>query len=475
MAEIANQANKQYKIYMVGICGIAMGTLAAMLQESGHEVIGSDQDIYPPMSEMLNKWGIKTYKGFNANQIKNIDFVIIGNAMSRGNEEVEYILNNKIPYMSMTDALYKFFLQDKTVIAVCGTHGKTTTTSLLAHILDYSKNNVSFFVGGVLKNYNSNYKICTGEYFIVEGDEYDSAFFDKTPKFIHYKPNHVILTSLEFDHADIYKNLNEISTWFKRLVNIIPANGNVIYNTEYESINEVVENSFSKNIQYGKSTKDYSYNFETYENEYSIINVKFDSEKNLKLKTFLMGDFNYSNICAAVSMAIELGVNTTDIKEAVKTFRGVTRRQELLYSSENIKIYEDFAHHPTSIKAMINAVNKQYPGCKIWALYEPRSATSRRNIFQEELPGSFENASYVMIKNPYKLDKIPEHERIDLNEVISNISKSVIKADVYNDVNSMVKHIEETIDTNEKNIIVIMSNGGFDGIYDLLVERVREL
>src|SRR4030042_2014920 len=219
------------KIYLIGICGIAMGTLATMFQEKGYAVSGSDQNIYPPMSDMLNQIGIALYNGFSADNIDDPDLVIVGNAISRGNPEVEYVLNNRIPYMSMAQALYNFFLRGNEVIAVCGTHGKSTTSALLAHILETAGLSPSFFVGGVVRNYRSNYKIGNGRFFVIEGDEYDSAFFEKVPKFIFYRPDHLVLTSLEFDHADIYRDLGEIDLWFRRLVNMIPSEGSIVYSS----------------------------------------------------------------------------------------------------------------------------------------------------------------------------------------------------------------------------------------------------
>ncbi|MGL4368617.1 MAG: UDP-N-acetylmuramate--L-alanine ligase, partial [Spirochaetota bacterium] len=346
---------------------------------------GSDFHIYPPMSDMLNKWGIECFDGFNPERIRKDDIVIIGNAISRGNPEAEHVLNERIPYLSMTEALYTYFLRDKEVIAVCGTHGKTTTTALLSHILKTAGEDPSCFVGGVMVNYDSNFFLGNGKYFVIEGDEYDSAFFEKTPKFIRYRPSHLILSALEFDHADIYNNLDEILLWFRRLVNMIPANGRIVYNNEYPALVKAVEKSLSHTISFGDGGES-GWDFLGYEGDYDKIRVWRKGftvpDIDIILNTYLSGRFNYSNICSAVIMAIEMGIDHGKIKDSVRQFQGVKRRQEMLYSHGNIRIIEDFAHHPTAISAVLKMVREKYAESNIIALYEPRSATARRNIFQ---------------------------------------------------------------------------------------------
>jgi UDP-N-acetylmuramate: L-alanyl-gamma-D-glutamyl-meso-diaminopimelate ligase len=247
------------EIYMIGICGIAMGTLASMLREKGFAVSGSDRNIYPPMSDILRRQGILLHDGFASDQVGNPDMVVIGNAVARGNPEAEYVLDRGIPYCSMAQALHAHFLHDKEVVAVCGTHGKTTTAALLSHILVTAGLSPSFFVGGVVRNYDSSHGLGKGGLFIIEGDEYDSAFFEKIPKFMVYRPRHLVLTSLEFDHADIYRDLSEIELWFKRLINIIPSNGNIVYSSDYANLRGIVSNSFSQCYSFGASGSDFRY------------------------------------------------------------------------------------------------------------------------------------------------------------------------------------------------------------------------
>ncbi len=461
------------KIHMIGICGVAMGTLAGMLKEKGYSVSGSDHGVYPPMVDMLNEWGIEIFDGFDAANVGNPDLVIIGNVISRGNVEAEYVLNNRIPYLSMAQSLYDFFLKGKEIISISGTHGKTTTTALLSHIMETAGENPSYLIGGVSKNYNTNYKIGDGRYFIIEGDEYDSAFFEKVPKFIQYKPHHLILTSLEFDHADIYNNIDEIETWFKRLVKIIPSNGNIVYSSEYENLKDIISGSLSNCYSYGNSKCDFCCNFSEYTGMFSNLKIENNNTGKIDLKTRLFGEFNYSNISAAVSMALLLGIEETDIQRSLETFQGVKRRQELIYDSKELKIFEDFAHHPTEIRSVLDGIKERFHDCILWAIYEPRSATSRRNIMENELTSSFDSAEKILIKTPFNLESIPGTERIDIHKIVSEIKKKEKEINLFDNVDEIVKFTYNNIDREKKNIIVIMSNGGFDGIYEKLIQKFK--
>ena len=462
------------KIHMIGVCGVAMGTLASMFKETGWDVTGSDENIYPPMSEILKRNGVTVQKGFSENNIGTPDLVVIGNAISRGNEEAEFVLNNKIPYISMARAIETYFLKDKEVVAVSGTHGKTTTTAILAHILETAGVSPSFLVGGVLRNYDSNYKLGNGKYFIIEGDEYDSAFFEKVPKFIFYKPDHVILTSLEFDHADIYNDLDEIERWFKRLVNIVPSNGNIVYSSEYHNLSDIVSSSYSNNYSYGSINTDISYTFDGFDGGDAVITLKSKSGK-MKLRSALFGRFNYSNVIAAVSMAQLLGLKSDDIQKGIETFKGVKRRQENIYQKKNISIYEDFAHHPTAIKNVLQAMRERYPDCLLWAIYEPRSATSRRNIFQEELPAAFASADRVIIKTPYNGKNISRDEMLDTERLLDDIRKEHDNACILPGVDNILDSISRSLEPEVENVFLIMSNGGFGGIYEKIMKLMDDI
>jgi len=459
-------------IYLIGICGVAMGTLAGMLKKSGYMVRGSDSGIYPPMSDKLKEWEIDAYNGYNAENVGKPDLAIIGNAISRGNPEAEYVLNKRIPYMSMAQAIYNFFLKDKEIISVSGTHGKTTTTALLNNILVAAGEDPSCLIGGVSVNLNSNFRIGGGKHFIIEGDEYDSAFFEKIPKFIVYKPHHLVLTSLEFDHADIYNNLDEIKLWFRRLVNITPSEGEIIFSNDYSNLIEVTEKSFSKLTSFGKGDSDFKYEFCGYSGIFSGIKIISKKYGKIDIKTKLFGEYNYANITAAAAMALQLGIGIEDIKKAVEMFEGVKRRQELIYESGNLKIYEDFAHHPTAINFFLSEMKNRFPDSCLWAVYEPRSATSRRNIFQKELPLSFRFADKVLLKNPFSMNGIPEQERIDISSVLNEIKASGKEAVLFNNADEILNFIFGNI-KKDNNIIAIMSNGSFDGIYDKIKVRAQ--
>jgi len=454
------------KIHMIGICGIAMGALACMLRDQGHEVSGSDMNVYPPMSDLLADSGIVVHNGYSEEHINVPDLVIIGNAVSRGNPEAELVLNRKIPYMSMARALYDFFLRHKNVIAVAGTHGKSTTTALVAHILSVAGLCPSCFVGGFINNYNANYLLGEGEFFVIEGDEYDSAFFEKVPKFIFYRPDNLILTSLEYDHADIYGSLEEIELWFRRLVKIVPSQGCIAYSSAYLNLAGIAEGSFSRTVCFGANGAEFSCRFTGMNGNYACLEITGKDGLPFTVRSRLLGDYNFSNITAAACMCLNLGVDHETVAMAVESFTGVKRRQELIYCRSGITIYEDFAHHPTAVRAVLSCMKEYYRDSTLWALYEPRSATGRRNVFQDSLPGAFLNADRVVIKSPGMLDSIPVNERLDPDKVRDDIEAAGGSARVFGTVEEIIKFVTGEINPDSKNIIVIMSNGGFDNIYD---------
>jgi UDP-N-acetylmuramate: L-alanyl-gamma-D-glutamyl-meso-diaminopimelate ligase len=324
-------------------------------------------------------------------------------------------------------------------------------------------------VGGLSINYNSNFKLGKGKYFVIEGDEYDSAYFEKFPKFIRYQPHHAILTSLEFDHADIYANVNEIKKWFKYLLNIISSNGIIVYSNEDSHLSEIISSARSVCKSFGLKDADYNFKFAEYSKHFSKIELA--SKLNLlNLETHLFGDFNYSNICAASAMALELGVDKETIIEAVKTFRGVKRRQEILIESKDMIIYEDFAHHPTAIENVLSSMKSRYPNSQIWAVYEPRSATSRRNVFQSQLPQAFSSAQTIILMAPFNMDKIALDNRIDINHVYNELILQGKDAWLFDNSEEIAnKIIHEPKDKHT--VAVIMSNGEFNGLYD----KIRKL
>jgi UDP-N-acetylmuramate: L-alanyl-gamma-D-glutamyl-meso-diaminopimelate ligase len=471
------------KIHLIGICGIAMGTLASMLRQRGHRVTGSDANAYPPMSEILRGEGIQVIEGFREENVAGAGLVVIGNAISRGNPEVERVLNDGTHYLSMAGALHEFFLGDREVVAVCGTHGKTTTTALLSHILRSAGLDPSFFVGGVLKNYDSNFSLGAGRHFVIEGDEYDSAFFEKVPKFIFYRPRHLVLTSLEFDHADIYRDLGEIELWFRRLVNMIPSEGHIVCSKHYPNLGGIVEKSFSRRHSFGSEgaggfrVPDFEWRLRGYSDATAGIDILAAGVEH-RVESPLTGDYNFMNVTAAAAMASLLGVSWDYIASGIASFQGVRRRLELIHDQGRVKVYEDFAHHPTAIRGVLEHLKARYPERTLWAVYEPRSATSRRNVFGQLLPGAFAAADRVLLREPYRLEVIPEGERLDIGSVGEEINrlKGVAGcAGVYVNADAIVRKIAGGIDPSREHVIVIMSNGGFEGIYEKLKAALRGL
>ncbi|MBN2078544.1 MAG: UDP-N-acetylmuramate:L-alanyl-gamma-D-glutamyl-meso-diaminopimelate ligase [Spirochaetes bacterium] len=454
-------------VYMIGICGVAMGALARMFRERGAAVSGSDRNVYPPMSDLLREGGVALHEGFDAGRIGSPDLVVIGNAVSRGNPEVEHVLNEGLPYLSMAGTLREHFLGGKEVVAVAGTHGKTTTTALLAHILETAGMEPSFFIGGVARNYGSNFRLGPGRHFVIEADEYDSAFFEKFPKFILYRPSHLVLTSLEFDHADIYRDLGEIETWFRRLVNTIPSAGSIVYSARYDNLGALAAASLSQCRSYGNGGADYCATVEGHEGEFTRLVVD-SPEGSLVLRCPLIGAFNHDNCLAALAMARRLGVDDGAIMRGVESFLGVKRRQELIYHGGNLRIYEDFAHHPTAIRGLLESMRERHPGARIWALYEPRSATSRRRVFQESLPGSFRAADEILIRRPFEGTPPPAGEELDVDRLMEDLHAVNPGARLFESGMEMAEYLARALPPEGEQVVLVMSNGGFDGIYERL-------
>ncbi len=447
-----------------------MGTLALMLKERGHIVTGSDTGAYPPMSDLLARAGIPVNEGYRAELVRAADVTIIGNAVTRGNPEVEEVLSSRLRHFSMAQAIREFFLQEKEVIAVTGTHGKTTTTALLAHIMTSAGMDPSFLVGGVARNFDSNYRLGTGKHFIIEGDEYDSAFFEKVPKFSIYRPHNIVITSLEFDHADIYRDLAEIELWFKRLVRTIPSNGAVVYSASYPSIPAVLQGSTSVLRSFGSAAADYTWRMGPAAGGGSRAEISVSGpEGTVTALTSLIGRFNCENVAAASAMALLMGVEPRAIESGIAGFTGVRRRQELIYERDRVAVFEDFAHHPTAIRGVLSAVRERFPDRTIWALYEPRSATSRRNVFQKELPEALTVADRILIKTIFKPGAIDEADRLDVGLVRDDCNAMGKSAHVFDSVDGIIGALRAALDPSERHAIVIMSNGGFDGIYTKII------
>jgi UDP-N-acetylmuramate: L-alanyl-gamma-D-glutamyl-meso-diaminopimelate ligase len=466
-------------IHLIGICGTAMASLAGMLQERGFRVTGSDAAAYPPMSTFLESLGIAVAQPFaEANLDPCPDLVVVGNALSRGNVELERLLDDRIPFCSLPQILHDEFLLGKDVLVVAGTHGKTTTTSMLAWIFESAGLEPSFLIGGIAENFGRSFGLGEGKHFILEGDEYDTAFFDKGPKFMHYFPDSVILTSVEFDHADIYKDLDAVETAFKRLVNLVPRRGRIVAFDSGDSIDRCLQKALCPVERYGASdrTGDRA--------GWKIANLKLGEERTswsvvrngkawADFEFALGGEYNVWNATAAAALAANYEIPKAVIAQALETFRSVKRRLEVKAEVNGITIIDDFAHHPTAIEQTIRALRARYPQSRLWVVLEPRSNTMRRNVLQDALASSLALADQVVVAAIFKSEAIPEAERLDLNRVIGEIKKRGKPARILADADAIVNAIAPEL--RQQDVVAILSNGGFGGIYEKLPQRLRAL
>ncbi len=466
-------ANKH--IHLIGICGTAMASLAGMLQQRGFRVTGSDAAAYPPMSDFLASLGVPVAQPFAAQNLEpRPDLIVVGNAISRGNPELEQVLDQRIPFCSLPQILHDEFLVGKEVLVVAGTHGKTTTTSMLSWIFDSTGLQPSFLIGGIAENFGSSFQLGQGKHFILEGDEYDTAFFDKGPKFLHYFPDAVILTSVEFDHADIYKDLDAVETAFKRLVNLVPRRGHIIGLDTGDSIERCLAKAFCPVERYGSGAKA----------AWQITNLRLQPARTTwsvlhngvpwaDFEFALGGEYNVCNATAAAAMAARCGISKEQIVSALKNFKSVKRRLEVRAEINGITVIDDFAHHPTAISGTLTALRALYPGARLWVILEPRSNTLRRNVFQSALAESLALADEIVVANVFKSEAIPEAERLDLTAVTTQIAKHGRRARIVADADAIVQLVAPEMRPGD--VVAILSNGGFGGIYEKLPQRLRDV
>jgi UDP-N-acetylmuramate: L-alanyl-gamma-D-glutamyl-meso-diaminopimelate ligase len=469
-------------IHLIGICGTAMASLAGMLAQRGFRVTGSDAAAYPPMSDFLHDLGIPVAQPFDAKNLEpRPDLVVIGNAISRGNVELEHVLDQRLDFCSLPQLLHDEFLRGKEVLLVAGTHGKTTTTSMLAWIFHSAGLDPSFLIGGIAENFGSSFHLGEGKHFILEGDEYDTAFFDKGPKFLHYFPDAVILTSVEFDHADIYKDLDAVETAFKRLVNLVPRRGKIVAfdgatggASESPSLERCLAKAFCPVDRYGAGPQA----------TWRITNLAFDHGRTTwtvlhggrpwgDFEFALAGDYNVWNATAAAAMANSCGIPLEAIADALKTFKSVKRRLEVKAQVNGITIIDDFAHHPTAITGTLKALRERYRGARIWAILEPRSNTLRRRVLQTDLARSLAGADEVVVAGVFRSEAIPENERLELPALAAEIERNGRRARLLSDADAIVQTVAPEMRSGD--VVAILSNGGFGGIYEKLPARLKEL
>jgi UDP-N-acetylmuramate: L-alanyl-gamma-D-glutamyl-meso-diaminopimelate ligase len=461
-------------IHMLGIAGAAMAPVAGMLRDRGFRVTGTDVNVYPPASTLLDSLGIRWNDGYRAENLRPVpDLAVIGNALSRGNPEVEEILDQKIPYCSMPQILEDYFIPGHSSIVVAGTHGKTTTTAMLAWIFQVAGRKPDFLIGGVSPNFNDrSYSLGGGEEFIIEGDEYDSAFFDKGPKFLHYHPDELILTSLEYDHADIYPDLASIALQFRRLVNLVPRRGRILLWGGSADLREVVQKAFCAVETFGFGPDcDWTAGDISWHDEATQFRVALRGNEVTRIRIPVAGKHNVLNALSAVALAYGRGVECDAIETALATFKSVRRRMEIKGEANGILVVEDFAHHPTAIRLTIEAARMRWPGRKLWVALEPRSNTMRRKVFQEALPDALAGADAVLLGAVARSQLLAETDRLSPEAIAASVRQRGRDAKAFASTNELLDHLSGS--ANPGDVVLIMSNGGFDGLTAKLLDALK--
>jgi UDP-N-acetylmuramate: L-alanyl-gamma-D-glutamyl-meso-diaminopimelate ligase len=461
-------------IHFIGICGTAMATLAAMLKRKGYDVRGSDQDVYPPMSDFLAAEHIPTFAGYDAGHItSDLDLVVVGNAISRGNPELEDVLDRKIRYCSLPEAIREHFLWGARAIVIAGTHGKTTTTALTGWLLTHGGVDPSVLVGGIVRNFGehgSSYRLGSGRDFVIEGDEYDSACFDKTAKFLKYLPDIAVINNVEFDHADIYADLDAVKLAFRRLVTLVPRRGLLLIGADSPVALSMGEAAPSRVQTFGLSE---GVDWQAHDLRAAGDATRFKLlHRGSPFGTFevpLVGAHNVRNATAAIAIATEVGVAPDQIAEGLLAFQGVKRRLEIVGVAGGVTIYDDFAHHPTAVAETLAGLRAAHPDARIWAVFEPRSASSCRRVFQEDFARAFAGADRVLIA-PIFRSKLPEAERLSVPQLVCDLQASGQEAEAAESIEAIVLTIAG--DHRQGDLVVLMSNGGFGGIHQTLLRAL---
>jgi UDP-N-acetylmuramate: L-alanyl-gamma-D-glutamyl-meso-diaminopimelate ligase len=451
-------------VHFVGICGTAMASAAAAMQEKGVKVTGSDQNVYPPMSTFLAAKQVEVMQGYaEGNLAGKPDLVVIGNAISRGNPEAEAVLEQKLRYCSLPELLKEFFIRGKHSLVVAGTHGKTTTTSLLAWVFEHNGLRPGFLIGGMPNNFGEGARFTDSPWFIIEGDEYDTAFFDKRSKFVHYLPEVVVINNLEYDHADIFENLGAIQTSFQRLINLIPRNGQLLANGDDANVAPLLNVTHCPVKRFGlgpdNSVHGFNPRYGPTASEFEIPSFKFHLN--------LVGEINVRNALAVVACAKHCGLSNKQIQSAFDTFKGVRRRMEVRGIAGGVTVVDDFGHHPTAIRETFRALRLRYAHQRIWAVFEPRSNTTRRNVFQKELAESFREADAVLVSQIARLELLKPEERLDPQQLMHDLQASGKSAAYLPDADAIVGHLQRAAAGGD--VICVFSNGGFGGIHEKLL------
>ncbi len=457
------------RVHFIAVCGVAMASVAAELHRAGFDVSGSDTGFYPPMGTFLREQGVQTLEGFDPAHLPEHGLIVVGNAVSRGNIELEAALNCGLPLISLSELIARRHIGRRKSAVVTGTHGKTTTTSMLAHILRSAGREPGWLIGGIPQDLPAPCALGKGNEFVIEGDEYDVVYYDKRPKFLLYKPYYAIINGIEFDHADIYFDLAAIELQFRRFVRLIPKNGCLVVNGDDELALSVSEEAFCKVITFGAGeTCDWRYKkVSNSVNDYELVT----KDETIDISISLPGEHNLKNGVAAVALATEIGVRKDIALRVLANFKGVARRLELVVDTKRLLIYDDFAHHPTAIKETLMAVRQKHPDHRLWAVLEPRSNTMVRNFHSKEITDALSLADRAIIGKLHRLDTVPNHQRLDRNSIQSELEFVGVETFSNDDVEEIVEFIESNL--TGKDVLVIMSNGGFDGLREILRSRIE--
>jgi len=460
------------KIHLIAVCGTGMGALACMLKNLGFEISGSDHNIYPPMSDFLIEQGIQIMEGFKAGHIRDeLDLVVVGNAVTRDNPEVQKLMQAGLPFCSMPQALNRFIAGDKKTIVICGTHGKTTTSSILAWMLYQAGFDPSFMIGGILQNFNSNYRLGAGEHIIIEGDEYDTAFFDKGPKFMHYRPAMTVLTSIEFDHADIFRDLNHIRLAFGGFLSELDRSSTLFAFDADQNVKELISKARCRIELYGNNNaSDWQLGEFLIDPPWTHFEVLKTNGLFARFKTKLVGRHNLFNALPVIAIAHHLGVSLDVIARGLETFAGIKRRQQIRGQKNQIMVLDDFAHHPTAVRETLEAVKSAYRPNRLIAVFEPRTNSSMRKVFQDVYPASFDYADLICIRNPPLLHKIPPNERFSSEQLVADLKNRGKDAYYFADTESIIAFLVEQATAGD--LVLVMSNGSFDNIHQRLLDQL---
>ena len=462
------------RIHLIGVCGTAMATLAALLKHQGHDVSGSDEHVYPPMSDFLSAERINVLEGYRADHVAAApDLVVVGNAISRGNAELEAVLDHGLRYASLPETIRDQWLWDAHSIVIAGTHGKTTTTALTGWLLTAAGADPTVLIGGIAQNFGedgASYRVGKGKAFVIEGDEYDSAYFDKTAKFLKYLPDIAVINNIEFDHADIYRDLDEVRLAFRRLVNLVPRSGLTLLGVDSPDAAALADKARSRVQTFGLSSEAEWRGLDIRLGGGTAFRVNRKGEDLGEFTMPLLGDHNVRNALVAIAVGVDLGLDLERLRKGLAAFKGVKRRLEVVGEAGGVTVYDDFAHHPTAVDETLKAVRRASPGKRIWAIFEPRSASSCRRVFQDDFARAFAGADEVVIASVFR-SSLPPEERLSESRLVGDLTARNVPARHLPDVEAIVDAAAR--EARAGDLIVVMSNGGFGGIHRKLLAALN--